>query len=74
MVKVCIILLYTLLPLISNSQTENNNPIRLELESDKDWYDYSYLPIGQYGILVITREKLIHQDTALWNFTIYDTN
>ena len=74
MVKGCIILLYTLLPLISNSQTENNNPIRLELESDKDWYDYSYLPIGQYGILVITREKLIHQDTALWNFTIYDTN
>jgi hypothetical protein len=74
-IKWCIvILLFTLLPFSSHSQTVDNDPIRLELESGKDWYDYSFIPIGNHGILLINRGKLIHQDTALWDFTFYDTN
>ncbi|HPS71877.1 MAG TPA: hypothetical protein PLM70_06460, partial [Bacteroidales bacterium] len=66
--------MYLLIPLFSNAQAEDNTPIRIEFESGKDWYEYNYLPIGDHGVIIINRGKLIHQDTVLWNFTFYDTN
>lgn len=56
------------------AQEGDNTPIRIELTSDKDWYEYSYLPLSAHGVILINRGKLIHADTAVWNFTFYDTN
>lgn len=68
------IAMYLLLPLLSSAQAEDNTPIRIEFESGKDWYEYNYLPLGDQGVMIINRGKLIHPDTVLWSFTFYDTN
>lgn len=57
-----------------SAQEDENAPLRLELPSEKDWYEYSYLPLSTHGVVLINRGKLIHTDTAVWNFTFYDTN
>lgn len=56
------------------AQNEEDTPIRIEFESQKEWSEFNYLSLGANGVVVINRGKLIHADTAVWSFTFYDTN
>lgn len=68
------VIIFLLIPLFTKAQKEENPPIRIEFETGKDWFEFNYLTIGHYGVVLMNRGKLIHPDTAIWSFTLYDTN
>lgn len=69
-----LIMIFLLIPQFLSAQKEDNSPLRLEFESGRDWYEYQYMPIAQHGVVLMNKGKLIHQDTVMWRFTLYDTN